>query len=170
MQSLIEIIGSTIIGGMLLLLILTSKINVTKASNSQLMNSNLQSNLTTIADVIESDVKNIGYRIPSGGSILTASQNKFTFKFDTTGTPTIITYNYQGNKLQRIFNGTPGNINLGVSSFKVWYYKFNGDTTSDTTYGVIKSFKIAVTVQDTFRYDGDSLISRWEKTFKPQNL
>ena len=172
MQSLIEIIGSTIIGGMLLLLILTSKTSVSQASNSQLINSNIQSNLTALTEIIEADVKNLGYRISDGTSITVASPSKITFKIYRDSTHTDSISYYFTSKLYRklSYNNVLEQINLGVSSFHVWYYKINGDTTNVTTSGTIQSFKIAITVQDTFRYDGNPIKAHWEKTFKPQNL
>jgi hypothetical protein len=172
MQSIIEIIGSTIIGGMLLLLILTSKTNVNKASNSQVINSNIQSNLTAITEILEADVKNLGYRITDSSSVSVADSHKITFKIfnDISHNADSISYYFDPavSILYRKFNNIANSINLGVSGFMVRYYDINGSITASTF--AIKSFKIAITVQDTFHYDGDPVIAYWEKTFKPQNL
>ena len=178
MQTLLEIIGSTIIGGMLLLLMLTSKTNVGKSSNAQLINSNVQSNLTSITEVIEADIKNLGYHKLSDTTaivpnILTADSNKITYYCynDATSNKDSISYYYNtaDSTLNRKINaGTPLKINLGVKGFNIKYYDINGAITS--TKSSIKSFKIAITVLDTFKYDGDPVGAYWEKTFKPQNL
>jgi hypothetical protein len=172
MQSIIEIIGSTIIGGMLLLLIITSRTNVNKASNSQVINSTIQSNLTAITEIIDADVKNLGYRINSGQSISTAYSNKITFKIynDITLNQDSISYlfNPSSKKLFRIFNDSTSQINLGLSNFSICYFDSVGNKATLTS--LIKSFKVAITVQDTFQYDGDPITAYWEKTFKPQNL
>jgi len=173
MQSIIEIIGSTIIGGMILLLILTSKSNVSKSSTSQVINSNIQSNLTTVTEMMEGDLKNLGYRITDSTSITAADSNRITFKIvnDSTHTTDSISYYYTTSStslFRKINNNTPTQINLGITNFNVWYYDKNGAITSSKQ--LIKSFKVAITVQDTFKYDGDPVSAYWVRTFKPQNL
>jgi hypothetical protein len=173
MQTLLEIIGSTIIGGMLLLLILTAKTNVSRSSDSQVVNANIQSNLTAITEIIEADLKNLGYRITDSTFFSSADSNKISFKFfnDSTNTVDSIAYYYladEGNLYRKYNNNPPGKIRLGTTAFKVWYY----DKFGNITYSMpaIKSFKIAISLQDTFKYDGDPVVAYWEKTFKPQNL
>lgn len=173
MQTILEIIGSTIIGGMLLLLIMTSKTNVSKSSNSQLINSNIQSNLTAVTEILEADIKNLGYRITDSTDITTADSNRITFKMlnDATHTTDSISYYYIASDTslyRKVNNNTPGKITLGITNFNVWYYDKNGAIT--TSKPIIKSFKIAIIVQDTFKYDGDPVSAYWVKTFKPQNL
>jgi hypothetical protein len=168
MQTLIEIVGSTIIGGMLLLLILTSKSNVGKASNSQVMNSKIQSNITTITEIIEADIKNLGYRIPGGTSISIADSTNFLFKIynDTLSSTDSISYSFSIIRHKLFRNSI--SISSNISDFKLRYYDSTGNITASAS--LIKSFKIALTVQDTFKYDGNSVVAYWEKTFKPQNL
>ena len=173
MQTLLEIIGSTIIGGMLLLLLLTSKTNVSKSSNSQLINSKMQSNLTTVTQIMETDLKNLGYRITDSTSITAADSNRITFKIvnDSTHTTDSISYYYttgSASLFRKLNNSTPIQITVGITNFNLWYFDKNGAITSSKQ--LIKSFKIAITVQDTFKYDGDPVAAYWVKTFKPQNL
>jgi hypothetical protein len=177
MQALLEIIGSTIIGGMLLLLILTSKTNVNRSANAQTINSNVQGNLTSITEIIEYDLKNLGYRQLNDTTagvqkILTADSNKITFNVynDATSNRDSISYYYNtaDSTLNRKLNGTNYKINLGVKGFNIKYYTLLGALT--TVKDSIKSFKVAITVLDTFKYDGDPVGAYWEKTFKPQNL
>jgi hypothetical protein len=171
MQSIIEIIGSTIIGGMLLLLILTSKINVGRASNAQAANSKIQSNLTTVAQMIEFDTKNIGYRVTTGNPISQADSNRITFNKFNDVTSLVDSTTYYFNTLQNKLYRNSVAVNLGVSNFLVRYYDINGAVTNSVS--AIKSFKIAVMVQDTFKYeaaDTNRIRAYWEKTFKPQNL
>src|ERR1035437_3162435 len=155
MQSIIEIIGSTIIGGMLLLLIITSKTNVSKASNSQVINSKIQSNLTTISNIIETDIKKLGYRIPDGTSITKADSTNLSFKFynDSLSITDSISYSFN-NTTKKLFRNTKS-MNLNTSNFKLCYFDSTGNPASGSA---IKSFKIALTVQDTFKYDGNSVI------------
>lgn len=168
MQTIIEIVGSTIIGGMLLLLILTSKTNVGKASNSQVMNSKIQSNITTITDIIETDIKKLGYRIPGGTSITKADSFNLTFKFydDIHSLTDSVSYSFN-NTTKKLFRNTES-MNLNTSNFKLCYYDSTGNIPASAA--LIKSFKIALTVQDTFKYDGNAVVAYWEKIFKPQNL
>jgi hypothetical protein len=168
MQTILELVGSTIIGGMLLMLMLTSKANVSKSSNSQVANSRIQSNITTISDIIETDIKKLGYRIPSGTAITRFDSTNFSFKFynDTLSLTDSIYYSFN-TSTNKLFRNSQA-MNLGTSNFKFYYFDSTGN--KPVTASLIRSFKIAVTVQDTFKYDGNSVIAYWEKTFKPQNL
>lgn len=173
MQTILEIVGSTVIGGMLLLLIFSCSSNVSSSSNSQLMNSLIQSDLTTITEILEADIKNMGYRIPNNNAISVADSNRITFKFanDITSTIDSISYYFvrSENCLYRKFkNNAPGKILLAISNFNINFYDINGSITSSKTD--IKTFKVSIAVQDTFKYDGDPVYASWVKTFKPQNL
>lgn len=154
-SALLDILGSTIIGGLLLMILL--RMNDTAVENNYLFSGEkiVQQNLVDIVQLIEYDFRKIGYcadwtKIPDPSkAIINATDTSITFLTDVAvsqshlegdGIPDIIQYRL-GNKselnstpnpndriLYRIVNNeTPTGSNLGVTQFKLTYYDALGN-------------------------------------------
>jgi len=81
MNTIMDILGSTIIGGMLLLLVLKLNVFMSESSYSSDTELRLQQNTKTLAEIMNSDFRKIGYRF-NQTAILTAQQERFKFVGD----------------------------------------------------------------------------------------
>ena len=68
----IELAGSFIIGGMLLLSIFSLNADIMETATLNNLGTNAQQNVTTIVSILEYDFSKIGYRVPPGTAAITA--------------------------------------------------------------------------------------------------
>lgn len=158
-SSLLDILGSTIVGGLLLLILL--RMNDASVENNYLYSGEkiVQQNLVEVVKLIEYDFRKIGYcldwtKIPNQAfSIISADSNKISFLTDIVNTTAANDYGngiidtlhyYLGNTselsatpnpndriLYRVVNSAaPKGSNLGVTQFKLTYFDALGDTIS----------------------------------------
>jgi hypothetical protein len=130
MATLIDIMGSTFIGGLLLLLML--KLNLF-ANSSGITSDNelkLQQNAKTLAEIINYDFRKIGYGCDST-AIAIADSNRIQFyaDIDKNGTVDVLEY-YTGDTTQATGTENPRDIIL--------YRKFNGVSMGGPTLGLTK--------------------------------
>lgn len=181
-STLIDMIGSSMIGGMLMLILL--RLNDTAVANSFQYNGELivQKNLVEIVKLLEFDLRKIGYcsdwkALPDPSkSILAVDSNSITYLTDL---PTLAEPNgdgivdtlryYLGPKSElagtpnpndrmlyrRVNNETPFGANLGVTKFDFIFYDTFGDelTFPITQPGEIQSMQIDLAVEDVYAYD-----------------
>ncbi len=155
-STLLDILGSTIVGGLLLMILL--RMNDTAVENNYLFSGEkiVQQNLVDLVQLIEYDFRKIGYcanwtSIPDPAkAILNATDTSITFLTDVAvsqsnlegdGNPDTLKY-FLGSKseltstpnpndriLYRVVNNQPvKGSNLGVTQFKLTYYDALGDT------------------------------------------
>ncbi len=154
-STLLDILGSTIIGGMLLLILL--RMNDASVQNTYTNNSELivQQDLTAVVKLIEYDFRKIGYCANYNNPltadptkvILLADSNKIQFLTDVADPPTYpygdgtvdkleyyidtanvpSTPNPNDHLLYRVLNNdTPRGSNLGITMFQLHYYNTLG--------------------------------------------
>ena len=188
-----------VLGGILLLMVVTFNGNLTGSAALQRFHSNVQTNLTTVTGIVENDFRLLGYEQISGNDpyrITFADTSKIVFKedYDANGTVDSISY-YLGtttppgvvNKSARILyrkvnTGAAQEINAGVTRFRMWYYDAKDSVT--TIPANIRTIKIAVNVespQPILRNRTKAMLSSssndstysgayWERTITPKNL
>jgi type II secretory pathway component PulJ len=150
-STMLDVIGSFFIGGILMLMAL--RLNASGMETSAVYNSNLilQQNLTTLVRIIEEDFRKIGYcrdwkKIPDPSkSIRVADSSRFRFwtDVDNNGTLDSITYfigptselldtpNPRDRFLYRQVNNTAAmRMNLGVTQFSLRYRDAENDPIS----------------------------------------
>jgi hypothetical protein len=160
-----DIIGSVVIGGIVMLMLLVFNGNVMESAGLQTFKTNVQSNLTAVTDILEYDMRKMGYRVSSPDSaIVYADTSKIKFKgdFNNDGTvDTLIYYidtvgasltpNPYDKVLRRVMNGQPSEaMFVGVVSFKIQYYDKLDSLIKITPVSVaskIKSLKISINMQ-----------------------
>lgn len=167
-QVLIDILGSAIIGGILLLTLLDMKAANTENTYRYSGNQILQSNLISLTEMLDNDFKQIGFGRDSSWSnrLVIASKNRLRFftDYDANGVKDYIEYNFSGADnttpnpndlvLSRIVNGVTTNYSFGVVNFDFIYRNISGGTVTNTTTqndrNSINSIQIDVKMQSTY--------------------
>jgi hypothetical protein len=182
-STIIDILGSLIVGGMLMLILWQMNDSATKNLYNYGGELILQQNLSTTSEVLEYDFRKIGYCenwakiVDPTNSILLADSDKIMFLTDIypDGDPDGLidtlfyklgmvaelssTPNPRDRYLYRIINNEePKKINLGVTQFHLVYYDAFGDTIPfPISYPVdtktINSVEINLSVENVAAYD-----------------
>ena len=180
-STLLDILGSSLVGGMLLLIMF--RLNDASVENSFMYTGNLlvQQNLVSIVDVINHDFNKIGYcekweNIPDPSySILTATDTAISFLTDLPslshpyGDGIVDTLKYYSGSvseltetpnpsdriLYRVVGNTiPDGSNLGVTYFKLTYFDSAGNVLpSPVVTSKIRSIQIDLKLEDIYGYD-----------------
>jgi hypothetical protein len=178
--SLIDLLGSMIVGGLLFIILL--RLNETATQNTFNYNGELQvqQNLVSVVQTIEYDFRKIGYcadpdKINPTQAILFADTSSITFQTDFPtsssnlgdGNVDILQYylgptselantpNRYDRKLYRVENGSnPKSSNLGITEFRIFYFNTVGDTLSCPVAnpGEIQTMQINLKVENTAAY------------------
>jgi len=185
-SSILDILGSVIIGGFLLLILF--RLSNTSTENTYLNGSELiiQQNLVEVVELLEYDFRKIGYcedwtKIPDPSqAILSADSNDITYLTDVdsdglvdtvryfTGTTEelSVTDNPSDVILYRLVNGeTPAGSNLGVTQFQLIYFNAVGDTIDFPIQvpGEIYTMQINITIENTTGYDNQYTAAFWRQ-------
>jgi len=188
MGNLLQLVGSIVIGGLLLLILVRTNVGIQRAAIGNGMDRNMVSNTTALAEIIEYDLRKIGYRIASNRiSIADSNRLKFKCDIDNNGSPDTIEYymsdstalsttpNPFDKLLYRIVNNSsPNTSNLGVMNIKFFYYDIDGNVTTNVLN--IKYVKFQLRTQAPYysadQYDGSQVFSGayLERTIRPKNL
>jgi hypothetical protein len=148
-SSLLDVVGSFVFGGILLLMGLQLNAGANEARAVYSINYNLQSNLTTLVGMIEIDFRKIGYcrdwrKLPDPSlSILTADSNRIKFLCDFDNNSAVDTVTYRIGPPSELAN-TPNpfdcylyrkvnsyaeqRFNLGLTQFRFTYKNVLDDT------------------------------------------
>ena len=91
----IEMAGSFLIGGMLLLSILALNASIMETATMNSLGTNAQENATVIVSILDYDFRKMGYRVASGTTIITTMTNStITFLGDVDDNGSIDIVNY----------------------------------------------------------------------------
>ena len=177
-STIMDILGSFIIGGFLLILLW----QIDDAAVKNVYNNSeeliLQQNLATSARILERDFRRIGYcksynLIPKTNVIVSATDTSISFLTDVNdqGNVDVLKYyigpvselsstpNPRDRFLYRVVNNeTPVGVNLGVTQFKLIYFDVYGDTlyTPIANLSRISSMEINIAVENVVGYGGNS--------------
>lgn len=184
--SLFDIVGSTIIGGVLLLTLF--RMNHTATQNTYNFSGELivQENLVTTVEVLEYDLRKIGYcenpfNIPNPARAILygdSSRIKYLTDIDFDGNVDTVEYylgpaselsgtpNPNDKMLYRLINGVPSAVNLGVTDFKIKYYGALGNELPlplNTVPTGIMSMEVNVSVENTAAYNEEYRFAFWRQ-------
>jgi hypothetical protein len=184
MNVLLDLVGSSIIGGIILLAIFSYNTRLNDASLSQTTNNIVQSNLNAVTSILDYDFKKIGFGVNDSVKILNADTSGITFLSDINndGQIKIISYslssidalvatpNPRDRLLYRTIDGSPLlTSNMGVTRFRLYYYDDEGNITSSRSE--IKYFKVKITCESIYPIEENYYVSAcWNKTINPRNL
>lgn len=185
-STIIDIIGSTLIGGMLLMILF--RMNDAAVENTYVYGGELlvQQNLVEVVTLLEYDFRKIGYcadwqKIPDpSDAILSADSNDITFLTDLDSDGNIdtlryytgptselsVTSNPRDMMLYRIENNeSPKGANLGVTQFRMLYFDAIGNVINFpiTVPSEIYTMQINITVENTEAYDSNYSSAFWRQ-------
>ncbi len=184
--AIIDIIGSIIIGGFILLILFRTNASATENTYDNSSDLIVQEDITTIVQLLENDFRKIGYcedwtKIPDPTkSIIYADSSGIKFLTDTQNNGTVDTlYYYLGptsdlpntpNPNDRILyrqvnNNTPQKISLGITEFNMLYFGALGDTLTFpiTAPGAISSMQITIRVENSEAYNYKYVDAFWRQ-------
>lgn len=182
MHVLLDIFGSTIIGGLIMMLIL--KLNIYSfhsryASDTEL---ELQQNAKTLAEILSYDLRKIGYE-HQGDAIVEADSNRLKYYADINddGFVNTVTY-YVGDPsevpqtsnpddriLYRIVDSdTAGGPSLGLTRIKFSYLDKLGYETTDLSE--IQYVRAELFLGSREKIQDEYKFTYWEMTINPRNL
>ena len=194
MSTFLDILSSSFIGGMLLLLIMKMNLFMSNASFASDNDLRMQQNAKTMAEILNNDFRKIGY-MHSGTAFLTAEKEHFKFVGDLqrpgeSGFGIVDTVEYlirdssysPGTTnpddiiLVRVLNGTDSitGSSLGLVKLQFNYLDSLSIPTADLTK--IKYIKTEFWVEPLEQADNfitgqqDSVFTYWEFTINPRNL
>jgi hypothetical protein len=176
--TILDILGSFIIGGFLLILLWRiddSAVQNVYNNSEELI---LQQNLATSARIVENDFRRIGYcknynLISKTNVITSATDSSISFLTDVYDQGNVdelkyylgptselaSTPNPRDRFLYRVVNSeTPIGVNLGITQFRLVYFDVYGDTlhTPITDLSRISSMEINIAVENVEGYGGSS--------------
>ncbi len=184
--TILDIIGSVIIGGFILLILYRTNASATENTYNNGSDLIVQEDITTIVEILENDFRKIGYcedwtKIPDPTkSIIYADSSSIKFLTDTQNNGTVDTlYYYLGptsdlpntpNPNDRILyrqidSNPPQGISLGVTEFNMLYFGALGDTLSlpIATPGAIASMQITIRVENSAAYNNKYEDAFWRQ-------
>ena len=175
-SSILDIMGSTLIGGMLMLILF--RVNDATVENNYMYGGELvvQQNLVAVVELLEFDFRKIGYcedwtKLANPlDYIVSADSNsiKFLTDLDSDGNVDSLTYfsgpvteltgtpNPRDKLLYRVENDeTPIGTNLGVTQFELVYYDALGAKLASPVASpdLIQMIEINIRVEDVYGYD-----------------
>lgn len=174
--TLLDILGSVIIGGVMMTIAYRLSDTITERTYNNSGELTIQQNLATAAQIIEYDFRKIGYcknwnLIPDPTKALLyadTSEIKFYTDIDDNGTVDSIHYylgptseltgsgNPRDRLLYRVLNNEPHrSANLGITQFYLVFFDALGDTLTPPigVNGGVTSIEINLTVESTDAYD-----------------
>ena len=177
-SSILDILGSIVVGGFLLILLWQIDDSAVKNVYNNSEELILQQNLATSARILERDFRRIGYcknynLIPKTNVITSATDSSISFLTDVYDKGVVDTLKYylgptselasspnpRDRFLYRVINNeTPVGVNLGVTQFRLVYFDVYGDTlfTPISDLSQISSMEINIAVENVVGYGGDS--------------
>ena len=185
-STIIDIIGSTLIGGMLLMILF--RMNDAAVENTYVYGGELlvQQNLVEVVSLLEYDFRKIGFcadwqKIPDPShAIISADSNDITFLTDLDSDGNVdtlryftgptselsVTANPRDMMLYRIENNeSPKGANLGVTQFNMLYFDAIGNVIHFpiTVPSEIYTMQINITVENTEAYDNNYSSAFWRQ-------
>jgi hypothetical protein len=183
MNTFLDIAGSFIIGGLLLLAVLNSYTNVNQYALESSMDLSVQGNLSEWVQIVQHDFRKIGYRVGNPGwAIQTCDSTSIIFKadIDNNGVVDSVTYylglpnqvsgteNPRDRALYRVVDGQQTGGALGLTDFQLRYYDMTGNVT--WTPSAVKAVEIFMQVESPFPLDTTYVWSSWRGMIYPLNL
>lgn len=184
MSSHLDIIGSVIIAGMI---ILNFSIFMGERTESQIESTNkitAQTDMSDVTSTLRFDLRKVGYGCDTN-AILQATENCFVFRADLENDGKLDTVGYYygaGNALisestapllYRVVNGQKQRgQDLGLMSFRFLYFTASnfGALTQTTSVGDIRAIGVSLRMRSDMKAGGDYQYSTNEFTITPQNL
>lgn len=173
----LDLLGSFIVGGLLLVAILGFMFYVMNSSQMTQLSEVKQTTATEFGRVIVHDFNKIGYRVLSGNKITEITSSSIGFRADINNDGAIDSVRYylqqtgHGNKLIRHTSYTQNqNVGLDVAGFTVTAFDTLGNQT--TNIALARVLQIDLLLQEQFQRKeiDESIGTFWSRRFRPKNL
>jgi hypothetical protein len=194
MSTILDIIGSTFIGGILLLLIIKLNLFASNASFASDNELKMQQNAKTLAEILNYDFRKVGYN-NNGVSVITAEKERFKFVGDLQrpgesgygiidsveyfvrdSTYSLGTLNENDIVLVRVVNGADTIAGPSLGLVKINFSYLDSLSTPTSILSQIKYIKTELWVEPTEPVNNfvtgeqDSIFTYWEFTINPRNI
>jgi hypothetical protein len=185
-STLLDILGSIIIGGLVLLILFRVNTSATSNLYTNTSEANVQSAMISVGQVLEEDFRKIGYckdwtKIPDPTkAILFADTSSIKFLTDLNNDGNVDTLSYylgpasellntpnpNDRLLYRVANSeTPKSSNVGITEFKITYFDTFGNilSTPVTPPSQIQKMQIDIKVENTEPIDSTYVVAFWRQ-------
>lgn len=170
MSIMMDIVGATVILGMLIITVLNVNVNISNESYKSLTDLNTQEQVIQLGRIIEFDFYLMGYTIPRHGAVLVADSSTLQFRTNlqnipgsvdqvmyTLGGAVTSSPNPHDRMLVRFENATKVYINYSVVRFTLSYYNRNDSLLATPVTGgwldSIKSVKVQLNLESPVAMD-----------------
>ena len=180
----LSIVGSFIIGGLLMLSIIYVNVRVTTHSGQETMQLMAKTNVDVISQVLTFDLRKIGYG--NGAEITSATNTSISFSTDLNNDGNVIPVSWQftpsgtlptdtdpgAGTLVRLVNGVSEDFSsMIVTRFEFQYILEDGSEVSSTaSVDQIRKIRANVICNTEFSYDGVFGASAWQNVITPINI
>ncbi|MEA3288134.1 MAG: hypothetical protein U9Q77_12275 [Candidatus Marinimicrobia bacterium] len=179
----IQMAGSFLIGGMVLLTILNMNHEILETSSLNSLGTMAQENVVEIAAILDYDFKKIGHQVSrTTPALLAFSDSTITFLSDIDRDSVIDTLSYRAGPasetsatdnpndryLYRSVNGVEYDVALGVTAWELRYFNEKMSTTSQIDS--VRIIQISFDVGTTYGYDENYGRASWSTQYAPKNL
>lgn len=183
MSIMMDIVGSFIIGGLLLLAVMSAYTNINEYAITSSMELTVQGNLGEWTQIIQHDFRKIGYRAPNPAGAIQACDSvsiSFLSDIDNNGILDSVSYvltnpNYMAGTLNprdralyRIVSGQASGGSLGLTDFRLRYFDATGNPTF--TPSAVKAIEVTLQVESSFPLDTTYVRTNWRRLIYPLNL
>ncbi|MBN1350192.1 hypothetical protein JXJ21_12330 [candidate division KSB1 bacterium] len=184
MSSYLNLIGSFIIGGLLLLAINRFYSGMQRSSYEKLLDDITSQHTAEITELIEFDFNRMGLHVSHNtNALLVADSSRIFFLSDNNSNGAVDTVKYilsdvnaasstenpRDRILYRLINNqTQQDVALGVTDFKIRYYDSMSYLSSNLSQ--IRTFDISLAVESTSAYDNHYSRCFWQTRITPPNL
>lgn len=180
---MIDLVGSFIVGGLLLIMVLSVKTNVSDMTVLDQLELIVQENMVEVVSEIDFDFRKLGCGVQNPAlSIIRADTSSITFwsDIDNDGDLDSIRYwlgatgevmgtvNPRDRILHRRVNNQTNTGSLGVVDFQLRFFDIAGASTNNTT--LAKRIDYYLLIENPFPIDTVYARSAWNGTIRPKNL
>lgn len=189
MGSLLDVLGSFAIGGVVILLIIAFNLKMQEDTRECVSNQNIQGNTASSAEVLNYYFYKIGYKA-TGEKVLLADSNSIKFVSDLDNDGNIDTTSfYTGSKSELSFTDNPDDMKLYrknnnsipeltdiVTCFELTYYDSMNNKidysnlTSSSGRSIIRGIKINLKIESQDKSGEYYPMVEWQKLIRPKNL
>ncbi len=190
MWSILDTLGASLIGGMVLLMVISINLQMNNLSSEIIEYNIVQSNLTSSTEDIKYDFYKIGYKV-NGSKIGIADSNQIKFYADINNDDNIDTLHFSFVKavidtaqgsinpngiLYKSINGGNNQIASFSTNFNLSYYDSIGQAISYQSLAnqqwrdKIRTIKIELLLSSNYAINNNISKTDWSSTINPKNL
>ena len=182
MDNYITLLGSIVIGGLMLINFMTFQNDLSQHTYSQNLDLVLQETAIEVVEMVERDLWKIGRGMRQPAlAVFDDDAISFYADLENDGTVDEVRYyvsstsaasstpNPNDRVLYRVVNGTNEfEWAVGVTSFQIKFYDANNDTTSNLYK--VRALEVSMSFESTLSYDGQYASYSWRERITPPNL